>query len=368
MSKILKDAALIVGAAAIIVATAGAGTFGVAAGFAATEAAATVGLSSVTALATALAVASAGLAEVSSLTAKKPASTASPMAWTADPQAGIPYAMGRIYIGGQIIYRQVFGTDDVNQTINTVYSAGPIQAFEGLYVDGILTSVTGGQADITDRGKMYVATQIGAQPEAMQLGGTNNPDITTASKLSGLAASTVTLSYDAKGKTTFTTEPQVGWVVHGVMVYDPRLDSTYPGGNGPQRSNDEATWTYSDNPYLHALTWLIGRRQNGKLMMGVGAPISGIIVSQYVEGANVADANGWKISGVISSVDDKWSRLKDILQAGGGEPMRLGAQIGCIVNTPRVSLATIGIDDVVGDASIQATQAKRARINAIVPR
>ena len=165
-----------------------------------------------------------------------------------------------------------------------------------------------------------------------------------------------------------TSIPQVGWVGKWAKVYDPRKDTTYPGGSGAHRSGDEATWEWSENPYLHALTWLIGRRQNGKMMLGVGAPIAGIIVDQFVEGANVADANGWTMAGVVYSTDDKWNVLKLILQAGGGEPLRLGAQIGCLVYTPKVSLATISVGDVVGDATVQATQSRRDRINAVVPR
>lgn len=368
MSKILKDAALIVGVVAIGVATAGVGAFGAAAAAAAASAASAVGVASAAALAADLSLAAAALTVVSGLTAKKPGNTGNPMSWTADPQAGIPYIMGRTYAGGQIVYRRTYQKDDKAERIHTVYSAGPITSFDTFYVDGIATTISGDTAEINDRGKMLVGTQRGQQPEAVQFGGMDAPDITAASKLSGLAASSITLFYDAKGGTTFTTEPQCGWVIHGVTAYDPRLDSTYPGGNGPQRIGDETTWAYSANPYLHALTWLIGRRQNGKLMMGVGVPTSGILIDQYVEGANVADANKWTISGELSSVDDKWSRLKDMLQAGGGEPIRLGAQIGCIINTPRVSLATITADDVVGDASVQATQAKRDRINAIVPR
>ncbi len=334
MSAVLKDAALVIGVVAITVASAGtltAPAAGVAAtGFGATlaGAAGTLGFSSVAALSTGLAVAAAGLTALSALTAKKPANVVNPMAWQSDPQTGIPIVAGRCYTGGKIVYRQAYGSNNVNQTIISCYSIGPVKALENLYVDSVLTTVSGTTVNINDRGKMAASYQLGAQPEAKQLGDLGPPGLTAASKLSGLAASSISFVYDTKGGHTFTTEPQCGYVVQGVRVYDPRKDSTYPGGNGPQRWNDETTWTYAgyDNPYLFALAWLIGWHQNGKLVAGVGVSISAIILSQFVEGANVADANKWTMGGVLDTTDDKWSRLKDILQAGGGVPMRLDAR------------------------------------------
>lgn len=38
--------------------------------------------------------------------------------------------------------------------------------------------------------------------------------------------------------------------IRGRKVYDPRLDSTRPGGSGGQRVNNTATWLWSDNPAL----------------------------------------------------------------------------------------------------------------------
>ena len=364
MSHFLRTAAEVVGVVALAVAT-----YGISIGPTAAAATTAVGVSVATA-STALAVATAGLGILADLTAKKPQQIGNPMAWQSDPQAGIPHLMGRCYVGGQIVYRQAYGKDDVNETLITVYSTGPIKGIENFYVDGVATTISGTDANVPDRGHMYVSTQLGAQPEAVQLGDLGPPGLTTASKLSGLAASSITLSYDAKGSVTFTTEPQCGFVGLGTTVYDPRKDSTYPGGDGPQRWNDESTWSFAgyDNPALKGLSYLIGYRQNGILVIGVGRPITSILVDQFVEAANVADANGWTLGGTILSTDSKWQRLNDILASGGATPIRNGASIGCMVNTPRVSLATIESSDIIGDWSVQAMQSRRDRINAVVPR
>jgi hypothetical protein len=159
-------------------------------------------------------------------------------------------------------------------------------------------------------------------------------------------------------------------VVRGPAVYDPRLDSTYPGGSGSQRWDDETTWAFtgSDNPYLQALTWCIGRRANGKLTHGLGVDISAIDLDAFVEGANVCEANSWTCGGVVTSTDKKWDVLVAMLQAGAGSPVRLGGQISCMVSTPRVSLDTITGDDVISRATITGTKARRDRFNRVVPR
>src|SRR3546814_15393256 len=57
-----------------------------------------------------------------------------------------------------------------------------------------------------------------------------------------------------------------------------------------------------------------------------------------------------------------------MLQAGGGGLIALGAKIICMVNTTRVSLATITAADVVGEVSVTAPQGRRDRQNGCWPR
>ena len=44
--------------------------------------------------------------------------------------------------------------------------------------------------------------------------------------------------------------PRVEAIIQGQLVYDPRLDDTFPGGSGPQRLATPSTWVYSVNPTL----------------------------------------------------------------------------------------------------------------------
>jgi len=301
----------------------------------------------------------------------------------ADPRGPVPYALGRTGTAGNVVFAQTAG--DKNKYLNyaTVYSAaGPIDSYESFLING--TPVTFG----TDAGegasgyyqnRMWRRTQLGARPEAgrLQWTATGTKDTpadhsglpaewTTAHKLSGLAADLWCLQYNT---TVYSSgPPRRLTVAKWVKVYDPRLDSTFPGGSGPQRADDEATWAWSENPYVHALTWCLGRHVNGVRVMGLGAPLSAIDVAAFVEGANIADANDWTLGGVVYSTDDKWEVLTAMLQAGAGRPMRLGAKISCLVSTPRTSLATLTADDVVGEAQITGTPSRRTRINTVWPK
>lgn len=372
MSRFLQTAAMIVGGVALIATGVGAAASIGAFGALATQSAATVSfISTAATVAKVAGFAAAALMATSALTAPKASGGGSPDQWKAEPNAGIDIVFGDAYNGGHIVYRQAYGSTNKYQSIVTQWSLGPVQSLDTLYIDQIARGVVGQIVDVPNRGFVLEARQLGQCPEpaALSLAGSSPYGWTGAHRLSGKAATMMRFEYDTKGKNTQTSMPTCGWRGKGVLCYDPRKDSTYPGGDGPQRVADQSTWAWSDNPYVVALTWCLGWRQNGKLAAGVGLPISGIIVDNFVEGANVAQINGWRVGGVKSTLDDKWDVLTDILQAGAGEPLRLGAMLGCIVSTPRVSLATIDRDALAqGEISIVAMQARRDRINALVPR
>ncbi|HTN41007.1 MAG TPA: phage tail protein, partial [Asticcacaulis sp.] len=86
------------------------------------------------------------------------------------------------------------------------------------------------------------------------------------------------------------------------------------------------------------------------------------------EGANVAELNGWKSGGEITSQDSKWTVLSNMLQAGGGEPLKIGAKVSARVNAPRTVLATFGELDVAGAVNVPGVRSRRERKNSIIPR
>ncbi|WP_193753754.1 hypothetical protein [Sphingomonas sanguinis] len=330
------------------------------------------------------------------LTAKKPTAeaTGSQTSFSANPDAGAPLALGRTGTAGDIVARFGWDTRDAGdndrQAFVAVLSLGPIAAVEGQTVDRVPVAYTGtGGAIGAYAGFMWSMTQIGALASAalgFGAGAGAPPGWTAQHALSGKAAATWTLRFDTKAKQFQNGVPAPMWTVRGTLAYDPRRDSTYPGGDGPHRMANPAdtaaydaamaTWEWTEDPYLLGLKWAHGVWQRDvrdpnstyQRVMGIGAPWAAIDVAAFVEGANVAKANGWTCGGMVYSGDGKWDSMKKILQAGMGEPLALGARISCFVNAPKVSLATVTIDDVVGPASVSATQPRRDRINTITPR
>ena len=90
--------------------------------------------------------------------------------------------------------------------------------------------------------------------------------------------------------------PQVMFIGEGMPVYDPRRDSTVPGGSGAHRVNDQSTWQYHDgstvlgsNLALMALAWRLGWRINGVVSCGLGNPVSRLDLAAFAAAANVCD-------------------------------------------------------------------------------
>jgi len=213
--------------------------------------------------------------------------------FSADPRAGVPYLIGRTGTKGNIVYRDATDgwsdktPNDLMDIVAVLSGAGPIEAIESFSCDGTVVSFDGaGNAVGNFHDRMFQKTQLGACPESSALtvtaGISTAPSAwTSAHKLSGLAAAIWRLRFDGKGKFFQNGVPSPTWVARGIKVYDPRKDSTYPGGSGSHRWNDEGTWEYDDNPYLSGLAWCIGYHQNGKRVAGLGASIDQIIVSQF---------------------------------------------------------------------------------------
>lgn len=313
------------------------------------------------------------------------ASGASQVDWKADPNGGIPYVIGRTGTAGNIVAIATTGAKGKFINFVTVHSLGPVEAFETFYADKEPVSFTtpgrnGEEAAGRFLNRMWRKQVLGTTGQsAMAWTATGSKDTpadhggnvtgfwTSAHTLTGLAGSLIAMATDANVFTTGAPKPLD--VLRGPAVYDPRLDSTYPGGAGAQRIDDESTWSFTgrDNPYLQALAFAIGRVRVGVVVIGLGLPAAAIDIPAFVDGANVAEANGWTIGGVISSADSKWDVFRAMLIAGGGIPAPGGDKLSCIVNAPRTSLDTLTGSEVVGPWSVQAAQPKRNRPNQIIP-
>jgi hypothetical protein len=306
-----------------------------------------------------------------------------PTDWVSDPDAGVPFIAGRLGVGGNLVYSREFGPDARYLGNVTVYSAaGPVHSMGPFYADGVnITFGSGGVATNGGNiaGNMWLSSQDGLQPQPTALplpGGLTGQTFTgwTANhKLSGFAADLQVLRQDSKFKTYPAGQPRRWRVIEGIKVYDPRLDSTYPGGDGPCRVDDRSTYVYSTNPILHALQWAIGYYANGKPIAGMADPagpsVEGIDVAAFVSAANVAEANGWTVGARYSTADDRHQVMLGFLQAGGALYAENAGRISCVTRgAVKTSVMTLSRADTAGPVSIDTMPPRRMVINSLIPK
>ncbi len=377
VSKALRTVAVIAGAVALTVATAGAGAALLApAGLAGTAGVAGVSAATLSTVATIASVASTVASIGAQMTAKKPPArgTINQVIIAAEPIA--PCILGRTYSGGVLRHDVGYGAKlkkvpNPYRGMVIEYSvAGPCDGLEGMYLDYATVPFSGDAATGYYANFLYRSVRTGLWSEtALTPHWSGMPNQTSAHKLSSKAAILWNAKFDRDGKRFASGFPASGAVWRGVMGYDARQDSTFPGGSGPQRANDEATWTYSEDPGVQAISYVLGRFRNGKKVFGVGLPIDGIIVEDFVALSNICQANGWKVGGVIYEPGDRWANLKRILEAGAAEPMWRDGRLGVRFNAPRVSIHTLIEDDLADpDADATAMQTWGARMNGIRPK
>jgi len=299
-----------------------------------------------------------------------------------NPDSALPVAYGRTATGGSIYYRDTSGKS--NKTLAMLVALSIGGAIGGVsevrandYQLSLSSGFNGGKqttiaaiGDTDSKSKMFKKNSLhfwhlnGADPQPATFAQVSGLPI-PADRASGVATAIIQADYDQEAFPQGL--PKFNWVVNGQRVYDPRKDSTYPGGSGSHRIDNPATWEWSENPHLCALNWTLGRWKDGKKLFGIGAPPEEVDIPAFVAGANVADALGWTVGGVAQTTDDKFAVLGTLLQAGGAIPLVRGAQLSCLTYTVKPSIYTITKDDVIGSASVVNTAPHRDRKNRVTP-
>lgn len=303
--------------------------------------------------------------------------------------------LGRTYSPGARVHLTGYGAElkkvpnPYLLAVDVVGVGGPYEALESVLADMQPVAFSGDAATGYFGGFLWRSYQLGQQTEAsaLALHYAGAPGWSAAAKLSGKPAIAYNALFDRDGKVFASGFSPMGSVWRGVKAYDPRKDSTYPGGSGAQRwasPSDKAafdaaraTWGYTTNPGLLALRNALGSWERHtaissstyQKVFGVGMPIDGLIVGDFVHLANVCDANGWECNGRIFEPGNRWDNLKRILAAGGAEPAWRGGLLGLKVQAPRVALDTITEDDLgEGEIVVGAMQGWEQRLNTLVPK
>ena len=172
-----------------------------------------------------------------------------------------------------------------------------------------------------------------------------------------------------KAESPFSGGPpsRITAIGRGAKLYDPRRDSTVPGGSGPMRANDQSTWRFvaddggrlGENLPLMILRRLLGWRITNpatgekRLATGSGLPAKRIDMMSFIVAANQADelvnrsAGGteprYHGAGVVSEGDDPKSVLDALCAGCCGRFRDTGGKLALVI--PHNDLAEAATDD-----------------------
>lgn len=369
MGKALKTAGVIIGAAALIATGVGALAMPGLAGTTTLFGVSTGTLNTI----------SSGLVAVGGMLDKpKSKGSAQPGEWTSNPDQPIPFLFGRMGVAGKIVQRDEFGPDNMYQGIVGILSgAGPIKGVLGFKGDDQPVTFGANGIAITSQwdGEMWMVRRAGNQPDTalsvpsgLKSGGTPF-QWSGSARLSGKACYLQILGENSKGSAYPAGVPDPVHEGEGIYGYDPRYDSTYPGGYGPCRLGVRSTYRYIDNAIIGGLNWALGLVENGKVVGGIGASPDGIDFPAFVEAANISDANRWTVSAWPDTSEDVSAVLDQFLQAGGAVRARHAGKISCVSRAaPRASVVTITARDMAGTIELNTAPSLFDSLNSITPR
>jgi hypothetical protein len=308
--------------------------------------------------------------------------------FTYRPDAPLAFPFGECLVSGEIRYRKGYGpTNRWFSVFATAGASGPIDALISASFDDEITTFDGNKRATSGShvGEMWFSFLPGAQPSAALTSptGTNAagipcPGWTTAHKLSGRPAFCWTGKENSKESEFRGGVPKPILRMRGLLGYDPLLDSTYPGGSGSCRLNDPSTWVWLNEGCRIALNWAIGRWEGPNaasptaygvpyesiLVGGIGAPLELIDVQSFVDGAIIADANGWTMAGVPYSDEDRVDVLDDMLKASGCYRARKGGLISCVpYGAVKASSLTVVEADTAAPVSVNLAPSRLSRRN-----
>lgn len=184
-----------------------------------------------------------------------------------------------------------------------------VHAVSSIYFDDKLAWTVGGGVQGEFVGYLTVAAVLeGSAANAINIGARMG----STRRYTGCAY--VHLRYQLTGGGSSTDSPfaqsittRITIIGDGAYCYDPRLDSTVPGGAGAHRADNQSTWAWNAdacrNPAIALLFYLLGWRitnpgtSEAMLAVGKGIPQSRIDLVSFAVAANICDELVTKIGG-----------------------------------------------------------------------
>ncbi|RVT93685.1 phage tail protein [Sphingomonas crocodyli] len=217
-----------------------------------------------------------------------------------NPSASRKFVFGRGPFGSDIRYVEPSGTDQEYVDYIIACAAHRVDSIDELWIDDLLAWTPGTGPQGKYAGYLTVTPVLeGNALNTVPINGGLKWGSTR--RLTGCAYIHVRIKRTGnskKAESPFVSglSSRLTIVGNGAPVYDPRFDSTVPGGSGSQRANDQSTWAFTAsglgqgrNLALQTLTYQLGWRINGKLSVGPGTPPQRINLASYITAANLCD-------------------------------------------------------------------------------
>ncbi|SFK41433.1 phage tail protein [Caulobacter sp. UNC279MFTsu5.1] len=165
---------------------------------------------------------------------------------------------GRVCSGGSLAAAANFGGEFNTdwEVLEITLADHPIDALEGYFIgsDYYAYSANGLQTGFSGCLDIEFINGSNDVPPPTRFAGATG--MASEDRLRGVTK--VWAAYKANDKVWPQGRPSFKWVFRGKRCYDPRKDSTVPGGSGSHRWNAPSTWEWTDNAYVCRYNWVRG--------------------------------------------------------------------------------------------------------------
>ncbi|MDX2233789.1 MAG: phage tail protein [Hyphomonadaceae bacterium] len=260
---------------------------------------------------------------------------------------------GRAATGGTLLRAFNHGPDFEWETLVIALADHRCDALEGFYVNDTYVAFTGDGlvgGDYEENGERFLRVNFhDGRPgqAASDFLRSVAPDLYgPGDNISGVAY--VDVSYKVNERIWASGRPRFRFVVRGKRCYDPRLDSTVPGGSGPQRWDVPDTHVWTANAAVCHYNFVRGVWTNGQLLVGPGKSAEEAPPADVIASANVCDENidlrggGTEkryAVGCVIDADEEWIAVEehfaaamagDVVERAGALAIDPGTPVGVV--------------------------------------
>lgn len=209
------------------------------------------------------------------------------------------YLFGQPATAGQLVdaYNSggMYGTEW--ETLVIAVADHQVEALVGYYVGEVYYPYVAAGVQPGFSGSLSISFQAGTIDQTTTDDRVVSGGWAATDRLAGVAHVIVAYRADAPDADApvWTGRPQFLWVVKGARLYDPRKDSTVPGGSGLHRWEDPGSWEWSDNAYLARYNYARGIYAGGQvtdskmLLIGRGLSADEAPPERAIARANICD-------------------------------------------------------------------------------